>query len=544
MADTSIFQRQGWALWSRLALALVLGVGALAITEAGPDPTVQTGGAWPYVDALIGLLALPAVAFRHRWPIPVMLITALLASTSSVASGAAVVIAVSVCTRHRWKEMVLTGLATYTSSVIYTVLFAAKEERIATLAWAIALTALIVATGWLIGEWRRDRRNAWGNAWRMVLALLVGFLLCVAVADQGTATGYQDNDLWLVIDLLLGLVAAAFIPLRRTLPVATLVITGAIALVSATASGTFILVLVSIATGRNWRRIALAVGISLTTSFLFGVIHGIPNSVTDLILNTLSTALAIAFGLFIGARRELVNNLRAQVDTARREQEARVAQARTHERTRIAREMHDVLAHRISLVAMHSGALAFRDDLPPDQVRSTANLLHETSHQALVELREVLGVLRAQDGEQSAAPEPPQPTLADLDELISSTRESGQRLSVSLEADFMTAPNVLSRNAFRIVQESLTNARKHAPDEDVALTLAGRPGDTLTIEVRNTRPTRPPGLAVTPGSGYGLVGLRERASLSGGTLTAGPDRRGHFVVRARLPWTVEEERLT
>ena len=130
----------------------------------------------------------------------------------------------------------------------------------------------------------------------------------------------------------------------------------------------------------------------------------------------------VSFGLYIGSRRELLWTLRHRAERAEAEQELRVAQARTNERARIAREMHDVLAHRISQVSMHAGALAFREDLTPDEVRTSAAVIREKAHEALTDLRGVLGVLRGADGEPALAP---QPTYADLGDLVEEAREGG-----------------------------------------------------------------------------------------------------------------------
>jgi signal transduction histidine kinase len=210
--------------------------------------------------------------------------------------------------------------------------------------------------------------------------------------------------------------------------------------------------------------------------------------------------------------------------------------ARDAERSRIAREMHDVLAHRISLVALHAGALLYRDDFSRAQTAETAQTIHANAQLALTELREVLGVLRAGHGAQDI--ERPQPTLAELPALLADAREAGT--DVRLEAampdharDLSQVPETLSRTAFRIVQEALTNARKHAPGQRVGVRLAGAPGAGLDLEVRNPAGVEV-GLAL-PSAGVGLVGLTERAELAGGALDYGV-LGGSFVVKARLPW--------
>jgi signal transduction histidine kinase len=255
--------------------------------------------------------------------------------------------------------------------------------------------------------------------------------------------------------------------------------------------------------------------------------------------------LCVWVGAYIGLRRDHVRSLQERVETAEREQASRAAQARANERARIAREMHDVLAHRMSLVAMHAGALAYRTDLPPEKVAETAAVVQAGAHAALQDLRDVLGVLRSADGAHAGAadggdhprPERPQPTLADLDELVAEARAGGGEVRVERRADGLgELPEAVSRNAYRIVQEALTNARKHAPWAPVTVGVAGAPGEGLALTVRNPlRTVGPAPQEAPPSSGLGLVGLTERAELSGGRLAYGA-QGGQFVVSAWLPW--------
>jgi signal transduction histidine kinase len=191
--------------------------------------------------------------------------------------------------------------------------------------------------------------------------------------------------------------------------------------------------------------------------------------------------------------------------------------------------MHDVLAHRISQVSMHAGALAFREDLTPDEVRSSAAVIREKAHEALTDLRGVLGVLRSTDGEPALAP---QPTYADLGELVEEARQGGLHVDFHDQVDAATeVPDVVGRTVYRIVQEGITNARKHAPGTLLTVELSGSPDDGLDVVMKN-----PLGFgSATPGAGLGLVGLTERAELRGGRLQA--YRNGaHFVLHGWIPW--------
>ena len=227
--------------------------------------------------------------------------------------------------------------------------------------------------------------------------------------------------------------------------------------------------------------------------------------------------------------------LRDRAHRAEAEQALRVEQGKMNERARIAREMHDVLAHRISLIAMHAGALTHRKGLTPEQMRA-AEIIQVKAHEALTDLRQVLGVLRhVQD---DGGPERPQPTFTDLSDLIHEAEESGMRIQCSVKvAGTPEMPEQVGRAAYRIVQEGLTNARKHAPGVTVLVRVAGGPREGISINIRNPARSREdflgPGL---PGSRLGLVGLKERASLAGGDLST---RRhdGTFELTGWLPWT-------
>jgi len=200
--------------------------------------------------------------------------------------------------------------------------------------------------------------------------------------------------------------------------------------------------------------------------------------------------------------------------------------------------MHDVLAHRISLIALHAGGLEVRPDLPPEQIRSTAALLGATARQALEELRGVIGVLR-ENGTGDAAPATPQPTLRDIGHLVEETRAAGTAIDFHFDVeDIDDVPAALGRDAYRIVQEGLTNVAKHAGGSAARVRVIGGPGDGLRVSVRNTEAvavSAPVGPALA-GSGAGLLGLRERVALAGGTIALGPDGSGDFVVEAELAW--------
>ncbi len=376
-----------------------------------------------------------------------------------------------------------------------------------------------------------------GEAWRLALSALFGvFVLLIAPPIQDGILPFHVA--W---DALLGVGCVAALLYRRRFPLTiTLALTVASA-VSLMSAGPALLALVSLGTRRRWRDglIVLPVWMASGVVFVFTFSGGeSPDLTGSLITQILAFAACMGIGAAIGSQRNTVMALRARAESAEAEQASRMARAQASERTRIAREMHDVLAHRISLIAMHSGALAYRDDLPRVQIQQTAELLRDNADKAVSELREVLGVLR-QDGE-AEQPRTPQPDLSGLDDLVAEGGELGSpvTLKVRLSKPYGPGdvPRTTSRTAYRVVQEALTNARKHAPGMPVDVALEGGPGLGLSFVIRNDpisygEIVRPP-----ESSGMGLVGLTERVNLSGGVMACGVDRTGAFVVHGQLSW--------
>ncbi|MBA2695773.1 MAG: hypothetical protein H0U62_08020 [Actinobacteria bacterium] len=378
-----------------------------------------------------------------------------------------------------------------------------------------------------------------GEAWRMGLVTVLGFftygIVLVAAADELSAPSW-----WIWGDPLLGVIAIVALLWRRRFPVLIAMLTAGCTIYSLAAAPAAGLALASLATRRRWRELVLLLPLWLAAALTAGWL--VPNDTeaslaTALITQAAAYAAFTGIGAAIGARRDTLTALRERAETAEREQGERVARAQADERARIAREMHDVLAHRISLIAMHSGALAYRTDLPRDQVQQTAELLRDNADRAVTELREVLGVLRG-EGEPEQ-PVGPQPDLRSLTDLVEETRAGGTEVALGVDLDggaLGTVPRTVSRHAYRVVQEALTNARKHAPGMPVEVELTGGPSRGLNFLVRN--PPAPYGAAAptSESSGMGLVGLRERVTLGGGRLAYGPDRAGRFVLHGRLPW--------
>jgi signal transduction histidine kinase len=242
----------------------------------------------------------------------------------------------------------------------------------------------------------------------------------------------------------------------------------------------------------------------------------------------------VALGILVQTRGELADRLAELTEGRERERHLVGETILAQERTRLAREMHDVVSHQVSLIAVQAGAL--RVTTQDARVRETADNIRRLSVQTLDELRHMVAVLRADGGHVPDLA--PQPRLADVDTLV---RSSGQ--DVRVEADGLDGrawPDPVERAAYRTVQEALTNVSKHAPGAPVTVRLAPV-GAGLSVSVRNAAPPVPPRATDLPGGGHGLRGLRERAELLGGAVQAGPTEDGGFLVRAVFPAGVVPE---
>jgi signal transduction histidine kinase len=251
-----------------------------------------------------------------------------------------------------------------------------------------------------------------------------------------------------------------------------------------------------------------------------------------------------AVGTLFRYRRAALAAAAERAERAEASIDAAAIRAAALERVRIARELHDVVAHHVSLMAVQAEAVGALLPARPDQAASSADLISSTARVAMVELRRLLGVLRFTGGDE---PErirlTPSPSLARLDELIDAVRDAG--LEVSLNASEPSASQTMTGvpagvdvTAYRIVQEALTNAMRHAPGSAARVRVAREPEGYLIVEVTNTA-----GLPVAPAvpdsrsPGFGLAGIAERVASCGGSLALGPTPDGGFTVAARLPLT-------
>ncbi|MDH6136377.1 signal transduction histidine kinase [Kitasatospora sp. MAA4] len=255
----------------------------------------------------------------------------------------------------------------------------------------------------------------------------------------------------------------------------------------------------------------------------------------------------VVTGLYIGARRRLVESLKdrahgleAELDLLAEQARERARRARLEERTRIAREMHDVVAHRVSLMVVHAGALERIVAKDPEKAAQSAKLMADTGRQALNELREILGVLRMNEDPAVEAPS----VLAELPRLVDQSKAAGMTVSLTVSGTRRPYRGDAEQTAYRVVQEGLTNAHKHAGGARVSVLLAYLPNG-FRVAVLNDCP----GVAEQvklPSGGNGLVGMRERVLALGGSFLAGPEQDGGYRVEALLPsrLAVSTDRLT
>ncbi|WP_433293971.1 sensor histidine kinase [Pseudonocardia sp. CA-142604] len=365
----------------------------------------------------------------------------------------------------------------------------------------------------------RTRREWAVDACLFLFAVGIGVLSAV----DRVGLGLTEPAWFFDVEQVVGALGCAAIWLRRRWPVAVAVALAALSAVFELVAGAMLVGLFTVAVHRPPRTSITVFGLSLITALAY-VLLRIESDYDRGLLLMLGVAfqgVATGWGLVIHHHRQLV---------ARAGAEARLLaeQAQHHAREAVAREMHDVLGHRLSLLSVYAGALEYRPGAPPEEVAGAAKVIRESAHQALQDLRAVIGVLRAPVGEL------PQPGLADVQELVDESSRAGMKIELSAPLP-QSVPDTTGRTTYRVVQEALTNARKHAPGAEVRVLVAGARGEGLTVEVCNTAPGSAP--AVGGGAaGQGLAGLAERVRLAGGHLVHGPTAAGGWRVEARLPW--------
>ncbi|MFB4263875.1 sensor histidine kinase [Nonomuraea sp. GTA35] len=421
--------------------------------------------------------------------------------------------------------------------------------------------------------WPADRRTA--RDWAADAGLFAfAVIMAVEQAAAYPPAGVDFVPAWhLAINPWVAAVACLALWWRRRFPVRLGVAMAVALALSASAMGAAMVAGLTVAVHRPWGRAAAVTGAYLLVCGYYGLFAEPPGVQRPVLVATLLLMLGgpLCLGMAVRARRLLVVSLRREAEVGAREHrlelaeaqraererrlelaEARraerehrlaLAEARRAERERLAREMHDVLAHRVSLLTVHAGALAYRSSraaagtgppLDAEEVGGAVEVIQDNARLALEELRDVLSVLR--DGEPADAP--PQPGLADLPRLVAEAESAGQRVRLAVGDEVAARAGSVrahvQRTAYRTVQEGLTNARKHGPPgAEVLVRVNGVLGDELIVTVES--PVTGTGSPAGAGGGKGLIGLGERVGLDGGSLEHGV-RGGVFVLSARLPW--------
>ncbi|NYD45242.1 signal transduction histidine kinase [Actinomadura luteofluorescens] len=376
-------------------------------------------------------------------------------------------------------------------------------------------------------------RGWWSGAWptRRSRAFDIAIALTFAVGD-GLFLWFAEQSFWLpppVVSACSVVLGLALI-VRRSHPVGLAVF--AVVYGTVTGAGAFstLIVLYSLAAYTASRRTVVVIALG---GYVANLVFPAPTAATESFLAQSIFGIAfvgvpVLLGLYMGARKQLLVSLQERAARLEREQHLLAERARGEERTRIAREMHDVVANRISVMVVHAGALkaiAVRD---PARAAETASVIGDMGRQALEELRHVVGVLR--QGEEALPQQ--EVTLAHLRELVGQSGAAGLRVDLTIRGEERPMPAAVGRTVYRLVQEALTNVHKHAGAADTRVHLGLLP-EAVEVEIANEPPTAGPQHRL-PSGGNGLVGLRERVTALGGSFDAGP-RGGGYAVRARLP---------
>jgi signal transduction histidine kinase len=365
---------------------------------------------------------------------------------------------------------------------------------------------------------KRSARDWIVDSLVFVFAVCTGFLLYDAGSKDPIAPGLLAIDFWV------GMALCVTLWFRRRWPLQLAIIGAAVSTFSETSGVAALILILTVAIHRPLRTTVIVFAVNAISLAVYIQIRNKPDDPAAIVIAATSLYAAVTgWGLYIRSRRQLLQTLRDRADRAETVAKLEAEQGQLRAREEIAREMHDVLGHRLSLLSVHAGALAYRPDASADEVAGAAEIIRASAHQALQDLREVIGVLRAPVGEL------PQPAFSDLPALIDGSREAGIPVDLTLDAPG-AMPEHVGRTAYRIVQEGLTNAVKHAPGEPLTINVTGAPGNGLSVELRNPAPNR------RRGDGQGLKGLSERAALVEGRIEHGRTPEGDFRLYAWLPW--------
>ena len=356
-----------------------------------------------------------------------------------------------------------------------------------------------------------------------LIALSLAVLYCAEIVGESGFDGHRPAS------FAAALAFCAALALRRSLPalamaiaLAIIELSNAVPIKSLAETGAFtfglLIAIYSIgryATGRQWIAGCLLVIAAVPSA---AIEPGDPFTFADLAFFLVLAAGPLALGRFVRGRRDREHAVG----------ERRAAEAVAEERTRIARELHDVVAHAISLIVVQSRGARRMLDEDPEEARAALGVIERSGSDALVEMRRLLGLLRRTDAALSLAP---QPSLRRIDDLVEGIRASGLPVELVVEGDPVDLPPGVDVSAYRIVQEALTNALKHAGPARARVTISYGP-DAVALSIADD------GAGVAGGNGakgYGLAGMRERVAVYGGELESGARPEGGYALRVRLP---------
>lgn len=379
---------------------------------------------------------------------------------------------------------------------------------------------------------RTERPFTTALGWRLPSWLLdygpVAFIFLVGSATVASRHSLGSSRGALFLGLL---VASAALLVRHRAPLTVLGLTSALMVALGWGPGVVFPVLLALFNVAEYSDRSLVISATITTAaamVLTLAIHHAQINPGAVGSRLVVVGLVVAVALYLRARADYINGLRERAERLERERELLSQQAVGDERVRIARELHDVVAHNVSLMVVQAQAMAATG--PPDGQHETLGHVADLGREALSEMHRMLGVLRLQDG---GAPElEPQPGVRDLPTLIERTRQAGLQATFTVEGEPRELPATVDLSVYRIVQEALTNVIRHAHAQQATVTLAYTP-DALEVTVLDN------GAGLNGGKGdggHGLVGMRERVALFGGELETGPRGYGNgFRVRALIP---------
>jgi signal transduction histidine kinase len=284
------------------------------------------------------------------------------------------------------------------------------------------------------------------------------------------------------------------------------------------------------------RRVGLAALVASAAAIAFSLALQSSGVVTfsTWVASELGVLVAWLAGRNLRLRRARWAELQARTERLEREREEEARRAVTEERLRIARELHDVIAHSMSVIAVQSAVGNHVIDAQPAEARQALAAIEATSRSALTEMRRLLGVLR-QEGEPRGSLSPA-PGLADLSSLVSQVQDAGLQVWINVDGQRGSVPPGIDLSAYRVIQEALTNVIKHAGSAAATVTIRYR-DDSVTVEIANQAPAASVAHVPAPrmGSGHGIIGMRERVAVFGGQFAAGSGPDGGFLVRACFP---------